>query len=209
MDSAGAYSVGKRLLAEWLTKAERAWDANKRSTISFREQCDYYGKLGVQLPAKPYRVLFAASGSLPAAVKISTEEAIVEHALYWTGSDSAQEADYLCAVLNSETVRSRAAHWQAMGQWGLRHFDKAVFNLPIPLFNPRLAGHRKLAETAARAEAVAAAVPLKAGEHFTRTRRRIRAALIADGVAGEIERLVARLIGLAAAPSLAAGGEDD
>ena len=47
---------------------------------------------------------------------------------------------------------------------------------------------------------------MKTGEHFTRARKRIRAGLIADGVAGRIEGLVAELIGVA--PTASVVGDD-
>jgi hypothetical protein len=81
-----------------------------------------------------------------------------------------------------------------MGQWGARHFDKVMFNLPIPRFDPTMKLHRDLAAAADRAEKVAAIVTLEEGEHFTRARKRIRDALRADGVAGEIDQLVERLL---------------
>ena len=46
------------------------------------------------------------------------------------------------------------------------------------------------AYTHAHAEKIAAAVPLKEGEHFTRFRKRVRDALSDDGVADEIDELV-------------------
>ncbi len=69
-----------------------------------------------------------------------------------------------------------------------------MFNLPIPLFDPANTVHAALAKRAARAERVAIAVTLKAGEYFTRARRRIRDALDEDGVAAEIDALVAELL---------------
>ena len=60
--------------------------------------------------------------------------------------------------------------------------------LSVPSAQPRFAWQ---AIDATVAELLAANVPLKDGEHFTRARKRIRAALIADGVAGDIETLVA------------------
>ena len=39
------------------------------------------------------------------------------------------------------------------------------------------------------------AVPLTEGMHFVTARKRIRAALVEDGAAGQIEALVARLLG--------------
>ncbi|OQW77759.1 MAG: hypothetical protein BVN33_01665 [Proteobacteria bacterium ST_bin13] len=65
-----------------------------------------------------------------------------------------------------------------------------------------------LARAAVQAEKVAAKVELKEGEHFTRTRRRIRQSLIDHGVAGEIKPLVAALIGVAALATLSAGSDD-
>ncbi len=81
-----------------------------------------------------------------------------------------------------------------MGQWGARDFDKVMFNLPIPLFDAADPLHAALAAAAGRAGRVAAEVPLKEGEHFTRVRRRIRDALAEDGVAAEIDALVAELL---------------
>ena len=68
--------------------------------------------------------------------------------------------------------------------------------------------HRALAKAAARAEKIAALVEAKAGEHFTRTRKRIRAALIADGIAGKIETLVSELIGVAPVATLSPGPDE-
>ena len=124
-----------------------------------------------------------------------SDKGIAEHAIYWTSCKSRHEANFLCAIINSETARAAAEQWQSEGQWGARHFDKAVFNLPIPLFDPANPLHTGLTKAAAKAEKLAALVELKDGEHFTRTRKRIRQALIANGIAGKIEALVAELIG--------------
>jgi predicted transcriptional regulator len=51
-----------------------------------------------------------------------------------------------------------------------------------------------LAAAAERAEKVAAQVEIKVNEHFTRTRRRVREALRADGVADHIDKLVVQLL---------------
>lgn len=98
--------------------------------------------------------------------------------------------------------------WQSEGQWGARHFDKAVFNLPIPLFDPTNPLHAGLAKAAAKSEKLAALVQVKEGEHFTRTRKRIRQALIANGVSGKIETLVAELIGVAPVAIVSAEAPD-
>ena len=70
-----------------------------------------------------------------------------------------------------------------------------MFELPIPRFDGSVAPHRRLAEAAERAERVAASVALDEGAYFVTARKRIREALAEDGVAAEIDRLVAELLG--------------
>jgi hypothetical protein len=210
MDKDGAYGMGKRLLGEWLGKAEGSWTKHGTGGMTLRDRWNYGRAIANQLPAGHIRVLLAASGTQPAAVKlVGDESGIAEHKLYWTAVKAKPEANYLCAILNSETARAAAEHWQSEGQWGKRDFDKAVFNLPIPLYDSKNALHCDLAAAAERAEALAAKVELKEAEHFTRTRARIRKALIDHGIAGKIEAMVARLIGVAPAASIAGGDEAD
>ena len=109
------------------------------------------------------------------------------------------EAAYLCSILNSETCRARAEQYQARGQFGARDFDKVIWNLPIPRYDAKVKLHRNLAEAGKSAEAKAALVILKEGEKFQRARKRVRDALIADGIAGDIEKLVEKLLGPVAA----------
>ena len=70
-------------------------------------------------PMPSVRVIYAASGTLPAAAILSDQEAVLEHKLYWAATGK-REANYLIAILNSETTRSRVAHMQSRGQWGTR-----------------------------------------------------------------------------------------
>ena len=66
--------------------------------------------------------------------------------------------------------------------------------MPIPRYDASAPLHRRLVEAAARAESVAA-VGLKEGTHFVRSRQHIREALGEDGVAERIDTLVAELLG--------------
>jgi len=104
------------------------------------------------------------------------------------------EAHYLSAILNSETARARAAQYQSRGQWGARDFDKVMFNLPIPRFDPAEGLHDALADAAAEAERVAALVELPQGIRFQRARRLVRTALVETGLSQRIDVLVARLL---------------
>jgi hypothetical protein len=108
--------------------------------------------------------------------------------------DSEAETLYLIAVLNSETARARGEQYQARGQFGARHFDKVIFNLPIPRFDARKTLHRALTEAADQAAAIAAEVQLPEGVKFQRARTLVRAALTEADIAGQIDGLVAELL---------------
>ena len=83
---------------------------------------------------------------------------------------------------------------------GARDFDKVIFELPIPAYEPSNALHQDLAATARVAEEVAASVTLPPAVHFVRTRSMVRGALLADGVGQKVEGLVVRLLGDAQPP---------
>jgi len=194
LDADAAQRAGHIHLARWLADAERLWRDHGRSGMTFLEQLDYYGKLTAQFPPPPLRVLYTKAGTLPAAALLRDANAVVDHKLYWAPVGKEDEAAYLLAILNSETARARVAHLQSRGQWGARDFDKVMFSLPIQPFDPKDRLHQRLARAAQRAQVVAAEVPLREGEHFVRARGRIREALREDGVAAEIDRLVAELL---------------
>ncbi len=195
LDSRAALGRGHDHLAAWMRKAEAVWEANRSSDrYTLTELFDYFAQLSSQFPLKSLRVVYAASGTNPAACLVSDQTAVVEHKLYWSAPASPGEARYLSAVLNSETARSRAAAYQSRGQWGARDFDKVVFNLPIPRFEQNMELHRDLAAAAVRAEAVAAAVVLPEGVKFQRARGLVRDALAEAGVSEIIDALVAKLL---------------
>lgn len=194
-----AGEMGLDHLASWMKAAEAAWDANGKGKRAFVEQLNYIGQLSSQFPVSPIRVVYAASGSLPAAMVLRDDKAVIEHKLYWAKPASEEEAQYLTAILNSETGRLRAERYQSRGQFGARDFDKVMFNLPIPPFDATTKLHRALADAGARAEAAAKLVELVEGEKFQRARKRVRDALSELGIAGEIDKLVENLLDGAAA----------
>ena len=195
LDAAAASQAGYPHLAAWMSKAERLWDENRSSDrLSFTGQLDYYGKLTSQFPPPPLRVVYSKSGTLMVAALVTDAEAVIDHKLYWAPVQSRAEARYLIAVLTSETARRRVAPLQARGQWGARDFDKVMWTLPIAEFDPVNPLHAALAAAGRRAETVAAQVPLKENTYFITARRQIRHEMAEKGVAGEIDRLVGRLL---------------
>jgi hypothetical protein len=189
-------TAGFGAVANWLATAEKTWEQHRSAatTLSLAEQLDYYGKLSAQFPIAPIRLVYAKAGTLPAACIVRDPQAVIDHMLYWHAPASEEEAAYLAAILNSEAARARAEHFQARGQFGARHFDKVIFNLPIPRFDAAEPVHAALATAGAEAEAAAADVELVAGEGFVKARQRVRRALAEQGIAAEIDKLVEKLL---------------
>jgi hypothetical protein len=194
LDAEAAANRGLDGLRGWMRKAEALWDEHRPSPISLTQQFDYYGKLASQFPIAPLRIIYAASGTIPAACVLRDGRSVIEHKLYWTTLMDENEGLYLMAILNSETARSRAERYQSRGQWGARDFDKVMFNLPIPRFDATDKLHRALAEAAGKAEKSAAAVELPEGVRFQRARGLVRDALTTAGISKKIDELVARLL---------------
>ena len=195
LDAEAAANRGYDGLFGWMRKAEAAWNANSETAgMTLIGRWNYHGSLSVQVPLAPLRVIYAKAGTQPTACILRSTSAIIDHMLYWYAPTSEQEAAYLVALLTNEVTRNRAEHFQARGQWGARHFDKVMFNLPIPRFDASDALHADLAAAAAEAEALAAAVPIPEGFKFQRARKLVRDALADAGLSERIDGLVARLL---------------
>jgi hypothetical protein len=194
LSSKSAANRGFSGLHGWLTRCEAAWSEHGESSETFSEQLNHHGKLASQFPIADRRVVYAKSGTIPAACIVENDDSIIDHMLYWSSVADEREARYLTATLNSETARARVASMQARGQWGARHFDKVMFNLPIPRFDEKNKLHRDLAQAAKRAEEIAAKVALPDNVKFQRARKLIRDALAEAKVSQKIDALVAKLL---------------
>ena len=182
-------------LADWWRRAEELWVANRSSDrLSLMDQFDFRSKASHQFPIPPHRVVYSKAGHQVAAARVSDPEVFIDHTLYWAAAPTISEARYLTAVLNSELLTQRVAPLQSRGQFGARHFDLYVFNVPIPMYDSRVPLHGQLAVLAERAEAVAEATALGPGVSFQRARQLVRSALAKEGVGSEIEEAVEALI---------------
>lgn len=194
LSSRSALEDGFDHLASWLTKVETLWKEHGKGKRTFADQINYIGQLVAQFPVPHLRIIYTKSGTLPAACVIRNPLAVLDQKLFWARPSGEAEASYLAAVLNSEAARSRAEKYQSRGLFGTRDFDKVMFNLPISAFNGGNALHHDLARAGAHAETVAGMVELVEGEKFQRARKRVRDALAEEGIGGEIEKLVEKLL---------------
>ena len=123
----------------------------------------------------------------------------VEHKLYYYGTRKQTEADYIAAILNSNTVNELIKPFQSMGLMGERDIEKKVLELPIPLFDARKPEHAALA-TLGREARKAAAGAVEAAEAegwpggLARRRAIVRSAI--SDVMGRIDEAVKALFGV-------------
>ena len=206
LDSSG---LGSRLQERWKTvsglwKANRA-EANKLSLLG---RLDYHGELTAQIEWQqdthrlPFRVLYTGYGQ-PTAAIISDPKPLIDHKLYWMAVANEEEANYLVALVNSESLAEAVQPLMTKGQFGSRDLHKHLWKLPIPAYNERVALHRELAEAGkAAAKHVADMLPeLRAKEEakgrsltVTFARREIRGRLLLSNEGKDVERLVKKLL---------------
>lgn len=196
--SDGDLSLGRHPgLAKWLHDTETVWMQHRSSDrLTLTERLDYRRGVTQQFPIAKYRVVYGASGMYLAAAIVEESSTIVEHKLYWAPAVSLEEARYLTAILNSSALTMAVRPMQARGEHNPRDFDKYVFQLPIPRYDPADAAHARLAALAGHAAHVATATTLP-DVRFERQRKHIRNALERDGVADDIDAIVKALLNIA------------
>lgn len=183
-------------LAKWWREAESRWNANKSSAskMTLVERQDFHKGLSGQFPPSVHRVVYTKSGMTLAASRVTDDQAVIDHTLYWATTSGVDEGRYLCSIINSRAVLDRVLPLMSRGDFGPRHIDKYLFQVPIPMFDGTNDVHMELARLGEHAEEVADSVPIPAGRGFQAARTLIRSALVGDGVAAEIESAVAALI---------------
>jgi N-6 DNA Methylase len=181
-------------LGQWWTRADAAWREHRSSErLSLREQLDYHGKLASQHPLPPLRIVYAKSGMHLCAAVVTDRRAIIDHTLYWATAATVDEANYLCGILNAGCVTRLVRPLMSYSK-DERHIDKHVWRLPIPVFDPTLAHHVKIAARAKRIGERVAALALDASRHPVALRREVRAHLADDRAAQHLDALVEKLL---------------
>jgi hypothetical protein len=170
------------------------WEKHRSSDrLTLTEQLDYQGKLEHQFPIQPERIVYIASGMHLVASRLSDQRAVIEHGLYWATAASTAEALYLCAVLNSATFTDLVRPFMSYGK-DERHFDKHVWQIPVPLYDPANDLHVRLSARGAELEAAIGKLPVEAGRHFAAVRRDVREFIAASEAGRDVEALVEELL---------------
>ena len=181
-------------LASWWRRAEALWEKNRSSDrLTLLERLDYQHTLEQQFPIQPERIVYTSSGMHLVAARLNDRRAVIEHSLYWATAASTAEAQYLCAILNSAIFTELVRPFMSYGK-DERHFDKHIWQVPVPLYDPSDDLHSRLSARGAELEAAIGKLELVPGRHFAATRRDVRG-FIAESEAGrDVEALVEELL---------------
>jgi len=196
-------ATGYREFAKWMRQAETIWNKmreEKASRQTLVQWLDYQGKLTAQDLSQRHLVLYCKSGTNVSAAHFERRPKalpfIVDHTLYGAVFSDEDEADYVTAILNSETVNERIKPFQSTGLLGERDIHKKLLELPIPPYSSAFKDHQRLAELGAEAAATAAEVvkspSFPAASSLARQRAAVRTAL--KDTLDEIDSLVRKLL---------------
>lgn len=166
-DIDGLRVKGKYHMAEWLSKVQKEWEKGreKKSAILFPRvinRLDEFNQLSNQNPILRYVVMYNARGanamayvldrscvprlSITKEVGIDNVFFVMDYTSYYFYTNDANEAHYLCAVLNSSVSNKRVKPFQPRGKYGKRDIGKRLFMLPIPKYDSRIQTHVGLAK---------------------------------------------------------------
>ncbi len=208
-DGPGGIRLGgleRRMRERWQT-VSRLWEENKAlaNNLKLLGQLDYIGKLSSQLEwqedagDRPVRVVYTKSGE-PTAALLEDSETLVDHVLYWIPCRTIDEANYLVAVINSDTLQEAVKPLMSKGQFGARDLHKHLWKLHIPEFDPNEELHIAIAQAGTKA-AVGARVKLdelrsQRGDDLTAkiVRRELRTWLRTSDDGQAVENAVSRLL---------------
>lgn len=187
-------------LKRWWHEARPLWDQHGKGEQALDENINHYHKLTSQFPLAPIRVVYGASGMHVTACRVVDEQAIVEHQLNWAAARTTEEAQYLCAVLNSVAVTKAVEPFMTSGKGGGRHISSYLWRLPIPLYNAEDELHMSLADLGDQAEHFVASLDIKPSRAHGTMRAKIRKQLADNALGQEIEKAVGSLLEQAKTP---------
>jgi len=194
---------GYREFGKWMEEAEQTWIAKRKDKAAKQnlyQRLDYQKELTRQDLRQRYLVLYNHSGMNVAAAYfdrgLEPIPFIVDVKLYWAAFSTKQEANYVAAILNCDTVNLAIKPFQSTGLLGERDIHKKLLELPIPTFDHENTIHTEISDLGAAAREGAKKL-IKSGEFpvdssIARQRAFIRVALKAE--MKEIDKAVAALL---------------
>lgn len=181
-------------VADWWQQATETWERNRADEdLTLTKRLDFMLNLTKQFPLPRLRVLYNKSGMHVVASKLKNQRAIIENGLYWAAVSSEDEANYLCAILNSSATTELARPYMSYGK-DERDIAKHVWQLPIPEYDATNTTHVNLARLGAEAEQLVAGYGVNVDLHFSASRRHIREALDEAPVMQQLNDIVFEML---------------
>ena len=208
-DGIGGIRLGgleRRMRDRWRI-VNHLWEENKSSAnkLDLLERLDYYGNLSAQLDwrrnpcHRPIRVVYGGWGA-PTAALLQDDDVIVDYKLFWIACKDAEEANYLLAIINSDTLYEMVTPLMSKGQFGARDLQKHLWKLPIPEFDPEDSLHTAVSKAGEAASVGAADQLAQLHEERDRVtvtiaRRELRKWLRNSPEGQAVENAVTKLLG--------------
>ncbi|WP_181007286.1 N-6 DNA methylase [Streptomyces sp. SM1] len=181
-------------LAKWWRGAEELWLENRSSErLTLLDRLEFHRGMSTQLPGTQLRVVYGKAGMHVSAALVDNPNAAIDHTLYWGTVATREEGMYLCAILNAPALTEVVRPLMSYGK-DERHIDKAVWQLPIPTFDPASPGHQRLVELGAAEAARIAALELDETKNFVKLRQVVRSVIGTSPDAEELDDLVRLLL---------------
>src|SRR5262249_37089370 len=126
---------GHRFASRWFSEADQLWekyrtDKAKRNEMSYLDRLNFQHGITDQNPDARYLVLYTGSATDASAAVFDRTESrvpfVAEHKTYWCEVKSLNEADYLCAYLNSDYANEKIKDFQSRGLFGPRDIHKTI-----------------------------------------------------------------------------------
>jgi len=209
LNSQTALRDGYSGLHSWLSQVEKLWQARKKESTkeNIYQWLNYRRKLISQHPTGYYNVLSTTFGThlascvinVTALARLEAEMLnpkgfVSDEATLLYQTKDLDEAQYLCAFLNSNFVNEAIKSDQPRGAWGPRDIVRRPFEalpIPIPKFNPKNEKHLKLAELSEECHQKVARLAVK-GKSIGFLRNKVRQHLSSE--LDKIDKLVKSIL---------------
>ena len=127
---------------------------------------------------------------------MTRDSILIDTTMYFIECREIDEARYLSAIVNSQSLYDKAQALMPKGQYGPRHVHKHIWRLPIPAYDQKQSLHRELAAYGIMIERE---VTMLAMQQSHPQSIRMHRAMIRDWqrsapISREAEALVARLL---------------